>query len=149
MNICHLTLYKAIWIPLRAYDCCSSSPKTQHVEASNRPGRSLPMLTEGTTVDRVWEKVLMTKLKSVGINGNVLSHHESHLRDRKLCALLDREILVPQAIQIGVRQRSILGLILWNLKPLQMTWPFDYLTHQDMSNHRQQEQIPLKTTLGI
>lgn len=97
------------------------------------------MITEGTTVDRVWEKVLMTKLKSVGINGNVLSLLESHLRDRKLRVILDGETLVPQAIQIGVRQRSILGPLLWNHKPLQMTWRFDYLTHQDMSNHRQQK----------
>lgn len=60
------------------------------------------MITEGTTVDLLWQRALMMKLNLVGINGNVLSHLESHLRDRKLCAILDGETLVPQVIQIGV-----------------------------------------------
>ena len=58
--------------------------------------------------DRVWHKGLLYKLKSAGINGNLLQWFTDYLKDRK-----QRVVLPFVFYEAGVPQGSIIGPLLF------------------------------------
>ena len=60
--------------------------------------------------DRVWHKGLLTKLKSIGIQGPLLSWIENYLLDRKQMVVINDCCSDWRNVCAGVPQGSILGL---------------------------------------
>ena len=63
--------------------------------------------------DRVWHKGLLFKLKSIGINGKLLSWFENYLSNRKQRVLINNKYSEWENIKAGVPQGSILGPLLF------------------------------------
>jgi hypothetical protein len=63
--------------------------------------------------DRVWHKGLIAKLKSAGINGQLLKWFNSYLTNRRQRVLLPGAVSKWQYIKAGVPQGSILGPLLF------------------------------------
>ena len=65
--------------------------------------------------DTVWHEGLLSKIKSLGITGNLLSLLESYLKERSLVVAVDGADSESYAISAGVPQGSLLGPLLWNI----------------------------------
>ena len=78
-------------------------------------GKSITMvfLDISKAFDRVWHKGLLFKLKSFGINANLLLWFESYLTGRRQRVLINGEASAWFYINAGVPQGSILGPLLF------------------------------------
>ena len=65
--------------------------------------------------DRVWHAVLLHKLKSYGISGQIFGLIFSFLSNRRLRVVLDGKSSQEYPVNAGVPQGSILGLTLFLL----------------------------------
>lgn len=65
--------------------------------------------------DSVWHKGLLTKMKSLGIAGDLLNLFQDYLSDRDLVVTMNGQESTHFPIKAGVPQGSILGPILWNI----------------------------------
>ena len=65
--------------------------------------------------DRVWHAVLLHKLKSYGISGQIFSLISSFLSNRQLPVVLDGKSSQEYPVNAGVPQGSILGPTLFLL----------------------------------
>ena len=59
--------------------------------------------------DKIWHEVLLNKLKSLGISGNLLNLFRSFLNDRQQRVVLNGQLSDWTPILAGVLQGSILG----------------------------------------
>ena len=59
--------------------------------------------------DKIWHEVLLNKLKSLGISGNLLNLFRSFLNDRQQRVVLNGQLSDWTPILEGVLQGSILG----------------------------------------
>ena len=59
--------------------------------------------------DKIWHEVLLNKLKSLGISGNLLNLFRSFLNDRQQRVVLNGQLSDWTPILSGVLQGSILG----------------------------------------
>ncbi len=65
--------------------------------------------------DTVWHSGLITRLQSIGIEGDLLLLLENYLADRSLSVVLQGEESNLYPISAGVPQGSLLGPLLWNI----------------------------------
>ncbi|XP_047471197.1 uncharacterized protein LOC125026661 [Penaeus chinensis] len=65
--------------------------------------------------DNVWHKGLASKLKSFGIDGNLLMLHEDSLQERTLRVVVNGLTSGEFLIQASVPQGSVIGPLLWNV----------------------------------
>ena len=65
--------------------------------------------------DRVWHKGIIAKLKSLGINDNLLSLIQNYLQDRTLCVVVGGHTSKEYSIEASVPQGSVIGPLLWNV----------------------------------
>ena len=65
--------------------------------------------------DTVWHQGLLSKVKALGINGNMFSLLESYLQGRSLSVVIDGADSKNYPISAGVPQGSLLGPLLWNI----------------------------------
>ena len=65
--------------------------------------------------DKVWHQALIAKLKSFGVDGELLRLLENYLTDRDLRVILNGKNSDSYSIGAGVPQGSILGPIMWNI----------------------------------
>jgi len=65
--------------------------------------------------DRVWHKGLASKLKSFGIDGNLLMLLEDYLQERTLRVVVNGHTSSEFPIQASVPQGSVIGPLLWNV----------------------------------
>ena len=65
--------------------------------------------------DRVWHAGLISKLKSLGINGNLLHLIENYLEERTMQVVVDGFKSTEYNIEASVPQGSVLGPLLWNI----------------------------------
>ena len=84
---------------------------------TDRISRSLDLSFETRTIaldiskafDKVWHKGLLSKLKSYGISGKILSTVRSFLTNRKMKVVLDGQSSDSYLLNAGVPQGSVLG----------------------------------------
>ena len=78
--------------------------------ACNRSGATRAVALDiSKPFDRVWHAVLLDKLKSYGISGQVLGFISSFLSNRRLGVLLNEKSSQKYPVNAGVPQGSILG----------------------------------------
>lgn len=65
--------------------------------------------------DRVWHGGLITKLKSLGINGNLLCLIHDYLDNRTLHVAINGQVSGDYPIGASVPQGSVIGPLLWNV----------------------------------
>ena len=65
--------------------------------------------------DKVWHQGIITKLKSLGVCGDLLLLLENYLRGRSLHTVLNGHTSSQHPINAGVPQGSVLGPLLWNV----------------------------------
>ena len=65
--------------------------------------------------DRVWHEGLISKMKCLGIDGELLGLLESYLQDRKLEVVVNGYTSNEYAIKASVPQGSVLGPLFWNI----------------------------------
>ena len=65
--------------------------------------------------DRVWHGGLISKIKSLGIDGNLLGLIGNYLSDRTLHVVLNGHTSSEHKIEASVPQGSVLGPLLWNI----------------------------------
>ena len=65
--------------------------------------------------DRVWHTVLLRKLKSYGISGQIFALTSSFLNNRQLRVVLDGKSSREYPVNVGVPQGSVLGPTLFLL----------------------------------
>lgn len=65
--------------------------------------------------DRVWHNGILSKLKSLGINGNLLTLIQNYLHDRSLCVAVGGYTSREYSIEASVPQGSVIGPLLWNV----------------------------------
>ena len=73
------------------------------------------MLDLSAAFDTVSHDLLLYKLRSIGIAGNVLSWFSSYLSDRDQCVVLNGAVSATKKLKCGVPQGSVLGPILFTL----------------------------------
>ena len=65
--------------------------------------------------DRVWHKGIITKLESLGIDGNLLMLVQDYLQGRTLQVVVNGHTSSAHPIQASVPQGSVIGPLLWNV----------------------------------
>ena len=65
--------------------------------------------------DRVWHKGIVEKLKSMGIDGNLLELVQSYLKDRTLRVVVNGHTSKEYPVEASVPQGSVIGPLLWNV----------------------------------
>ena len=84
--------------------------------AFNRSGVTRAVALDiSKTFDRVWHAVLLHKLKSYGISGQIFGFTSSFLSNRQLRVVLEGKYSQEYPVNAGVDQRSILGPTLFLL----------------------------------
>ena len=72
----------------------------------------LIMLDLSKAFDTMPHRKLLSKHKKYGINGNINKWIQSFLMHRKQHVIVEREFSKPCSIDCGVRQGTVLGLLL-------------------------------------
>ena len=65
--------------------------------------------------DRVWHCGIISKLKSLGIDGSLLMLIQNYLQDRTLCVVVNGHTSQEYPIEASVPQGSVIGPLLWNV----------------------------------
>ena len=65
--------------------------------------------------DRVWHRGIITKLKSFGLDGNLLMLLQDYLQGRSLRVVINGHTSDEHPVEASVPQGSVLGPLLWNI----------------------------------
>lgn len=84
-------------------------------EIDKRHGIQFVFCDYSKAFDKVWHKGLLKKIKSHGIDGNLLHWFESYLVNRKQCVVIESKKSITLETKAGVPQGSVLGPLLFLL----------------------------------